>query len=211
MGQTAQHLKKLDRIWIHRDVLEPFVSLQEAAAQEGFDLQGTSAFRSYEQQLSIWNEKALGERPLLDGQGTPLDWSALSLEECLTSILRWSAVPGASRHHWGTDVDVYDRNALWEVELTPSEVDGPMAPFHRWLDENLGDFFRPYDRDRGGVSPEKWHISYRPLSMEYFHLYDFSLFEQVISNPKLQLGDLLREKGEWVFSNYVQNIDRSTV
>jgi hypothetical protein len=26
-------------------------------------------------------------------------------------------------------------------------------------------FFRPYARDRGGVAPERWHLSYAPLSM----------------------------------------------
>ena len=27
----------------------------------------------------------------------------------MAAILVWSALPGASRHHWGTDLDVFDR------------------------------------------------------------------------------------------------------
>ena len=39
----------------------------------------------------------------------------------------------------------------------------------RWLDELIASsdcegFFRPYDRDRGGVSEEPWHLSYEPVA-----------------------------------------------
>ena len=27
-------------------------------------------------------------------------------------------------------------------------------------------FFRPYARDRGGVAPERWHLSYAPLALD---------------------------------------------
>ena len=32
-------------------------------------------------------------------------------------------------------------------------------------DESEG-FFRPYGEDRGGVAPERWHLSFAPLSHE---------------------------------------------
>ena len=38
--------------------------------------------------------------------------------------MRWSAIPGSSRHHWGTDLDVYDAAAVtpdYQVQLTPQE------------------------------------------------------------------------------------------
>ncbi|NIM47861.1 MAG: D-alanyl-D-alanine carboxypeptidase family protein, partial [Gemmatimonadales bacterium] len=86
--------------------------------------------------------------------------------------LRWSALPGASRHHWGTDLDVYDLAARpegYEVELIPEEVDagGMFGPLHEWLDGRIAadaafGFFRPYERDRQGVAPERWHLSYAP-------------------------------------------------
>jgi LAS superfamily LD-carboxypeptidase LdcB len=28
-------------------------------------------------------------------------------------------------------------------------------------------FFKPYDQDRGGIAPEPWHISYRPVAAQY--------------------------------------------
>ena len=67
-------------------------------------------------------------------------------------------------------------------------------------------FFRPYDRDRGGVAPERWHLSYGPISQQYFKQYDFELFKQLIHSPRLQLGDLIQERAEEIFRRYVCSI-----
>ena len=119
--------------------------------------------------------------------------------------------PGAGRHHWGTDLDVYDRKALaagQKVQLTPEEVAGPMAALHAWLDQNIErfDFFRPYREDLGGVAVEAWHLSYRPVARQYFELYDFSLFQEVIAHPELQLADEIAQRDEEIFQRYVRNI-----
>ena len=94
----------------------------------------------------------------------------------MQAILRWSALPGASRHHWGSDLDVYDAAAVdarYAVQLTPEEVNpgGPFAPLHAWLDQQIAGndcegFFRPYAIDKGGIAPERWHLSYAPLAAE---------------------------------------------
>lgn len=161
---------------VHPCIVTPFRTLQFRAAEQGFDLQIISGFRSFERQLAIWNAKAQGQRPLLDSSGIELDFSALSERQVLAAILRWSALPGASRHHWGCDIDVYDAAAVasgYQVQLTPEEVadDGVFGPLHKWLDEQLAageceGFFRPYSVDRGGVAPERWHLSYAPLSAQ---------------------------------------------
>ena len=92
----------------------------------------------------------------------------------MRAILRYSAIPGTSRHHWGTDLDVYDAAALpadYRLQLSPQEVapGGLFDPLHRWLDERMAagasqGFFRPYARDSGGVAPERWHLSFAPLA-----------------------------------------------
>src|SRR5690606_12745574 len=114
-----------------------------------------------------------GERALLDDLGNPLNYSTLSPIEIMFSILRWSAAPGASRHHWGSDIDVYDAHTQKPemVKLVPSECieNGPAAPMHEWLDSLISQnaafgFYRPYNTDLGGVSPERWHLSYSPVS-----------------------------------------------
>ena len=210
-GRSTSHLIPYKEFFIHRQILLPFQNMREAALKVGFDIRPVSIFRSYEQQLTIWNEKAQGIRPLLDINGKALDYLSLSPHKILSAILRWSGIPGASRHHWGTELDVYDHRALEKgkrVELTPQETAGPFAPLHSWLDENLQrfHFFRPYDRDRGGVAPERWHLSYGPISQQYFKQYDFELFKQLIHSPRLQLRDLIQERAEEIFRRYVCSI-----
>jgi len=151
-----------------------FAQLQQDARTAGFDLAIASSFRSYSRQLLIWNGKASGLRKVHDDAGREVDISALSGAEKLRAILRYSAIPGTSRHHWGTDLDVYDLAAVapgYRLELSPAEVapGGVFDPLHRWLDERMAagesrGFYRPYTVDRGGVAPERWHLSYAPLA-----------------------------------------------
>lgn len=160
---------------LQAEAAEAFASLQRDAAVAGFDLAVASSFRSFSRQLAIWNAKAAGERPVHDDSGEVVVMESLSPEQKLHAILRFSALPGASRHHWGTDLDVYDAAVLAPsdtVQLVPEEVStgGVFDPLHRWLDERMAadeshGFFRPYGVDRGGVAPERWHLSYVPLAV----------------------------------------------
>lgn len=177
-------------------VLAALTRLQLAAAKAGFELQVASSFRSFERQLAIWNGKALGQRQVLDSAGQPLDISAMSDVELMWAILRWSALPGASRHHWGTDLDVYDASRMapgYQLQLTRAECegDGPCSEFHAWLSTELANgnsgFYRPYDQDRGGVAPEPWHLSYAPLAQQCERLLTLELLEQQILVTDIQL------------------------
>jgi LAS superfamily LD-carboxypeptidase LdcB len=173
-GRARTHVLQLDALGaaLHRDVVEPFHALRAAAAQDGIDLAVFSAFRDFDAQLAIWNRKFRGERPLYDRNGRPRERHTLTEDDLLEAILLWSALPGASRHHWGSDIDVFDRAAMpagYRVQLLPEEYapGGVFAGLARWLDANLErfGFFRPYDADRGGVHPEPWHISYAPIAL----------------------------------------------
>ena len=159
-----------------KEAADAFTRLQCDAEAAGFDLVIASSFRSFGRQLAIWNGKACGERAMHDDAGKLLQADRLSPHDLLHAILRFSALPGSSRHHWGTDVDVYDRAAVGDgycVQLTPEEVapGGRFDLFHCWLDERMvadqsQGFFRPYARDRGGVAVERWHLSYAPASFD---------------------------------------------
>ena len=176
--------------------------LQARARERGFDLQIVSAFRSFERQASIWNRKARGELALLDDAGQVLDGRRLTARQRLHAILRFSALPGASRHHWGTDLDICDAAAVpadYAVQLTAAEAapDGVFGPLHQWLDQQLAEggglgFFRPYDRDRGGVAPEPWHLSFRPLADQCQRAMSLAGLETVLADAELELkGELL--------------------
>lgn len=198
---------------VHRELVPAFLQLQQRAAGAGFDLAIASGYRNYARQLRIWNEKAIGQRPLLDSAGQPLDASVLDDWTRVQAILRWSALPGTSRHHWGSDIDVYDRAAVDEqyvVQLTPDEVadGGPFGPLHRWLDEQMarGDccgFFRPYAADRGGVAPERWHLSYAPVAMQFQRQLNPQRLLRALDAPELQLRGVVGRHWAEIFERFV--------
>ncbi|MCS5595302.1 MAG: M15 family metallopeptidase [Porticoccaceae bacterium] len=166
-------------VLVHQKALTPFLDLKAEAKKQGFDLCICSGFRSFERQMLIWNQKLLGERPVIDELGDPINMSLLDPWQQIQAVLRWSALPGTSRHHWGSDFDVYDANAMpegYQIQLTTDECegDGVFAPMHEWLSgvfmkgqEGSKGFYRPYAIDRGGIFPEPWHISYAPIANNY--------------------------------------------
>jgi LAS superfamily LD-carboxypeptidase LdcB len=217
-GKTSEHLVPLEgtKYFIHHLMVKDFLRLQRDAAADGFDLQIISAFRDYERQLKIWNLKALGERQLIDDQERPLDFTTLSPTQIVFAILRWSALPGCSRHHWGTDIDVFDAKTqkAEEVKLIPSETigEGPAAKLHDWLDAKINSntaygFYRPYSTDRGGVSPERWHLSYYSLARRYLEAYSFSIFKKNISESDMILKDVVLDHADEIYQRFLVNID----
>lgn len=185
---------------LHRDIVVPLLELADAARQAGFELRVASSYRSFERQLLIWNNKASGVRPVLDEIGTPIDMTPLSDTEKVYAILRWSALPGASRHHWGTDIDVFDGAALppdYQVQLTQEETEGSglFAPFHRWLTQalqtNPRGFFRPYVAGIGSIAPEPWHLSYAPVANRYAAAFTEALLREKILATDIALKDAI--------------------
>ena len=175
-GRDDSHLLTLsDGHRLQAEVADAFAALQADARGAGFELAIASSYRSFARQLAIWNGKASGERLVYDDSDLPVSLAGLTVTERLHAILRFSAIPGTSRHHWGTDLDVYDAAAVgpdYKVQLSPREVraGGPFAALHDWLDARMAagnsrGFYRPYNEDRGGVAPERWHLSYAPLSV----------------------------------------------
>ncbi len=224
VGQSDTHLcapsdAESLGVRMHRDAVDSFLQLRAAAQAAGFDLAGLSGFRSFDQQLSIWNRKATGQLAVLDSNARPLHIATLSDEELAFSILHWSALPGASRHHWGTDLDIYDMAATPEayvVELIPREVNagGMFAPLHEWLDERIADdaaygFFRPYDIDRHGVAPERWHLSYAPVATVYARMLTRDLLRATIEQADMMLKDVVLARFDTIFERFVINTNRS--
>ena len=177
-GLSAESFTLLSEgVLVDSEASKAFLKLSKRAAKAGFDMRIASAFRSYDRQTRIINEKWLGQRVVLNDQGDSLDRSVLTDAQWLEAILRFSALPGTSRHHWGTDLDIWDAAAVdpdYMLSLTGAEY-GPGGVFEemtQWLDARIAaddaeGFYKPYDRDRGGVAPEPWHISYRPVASDY--------------------------------------------
>ncbi|MEE3079591.1 MAG: M15 family metallopeptidase [Bdellovibrionota bacterium] len=221
-GKTTDHLiyDESTNRYFHKDIYEDFLKLKEKASSFNIDLYVTSSFRSFEDQLRIWNEKANGERKIFDDNGIQVDPKTLPERELLESILRWSAIPGASRHHWGTDLDIVDKNTWpegYHIQLTPDEFNegGPFYEFRKWFDsllkneDGLG-FFRPYETDLGGVAPEMWHLSHKKVAYELYTKFTIEVFKTHLEEnfERMAMCDLLYENIEYYYENYVVNINR---
>lgn len=203
---------------VHRDVVGPFLRLQGAARDAGFHLRILSGFRSFDRQLSIWNRKVRGELAVLDSAAVPMDIGKLTGEELVFAILRWSALPGASRHHWGTELDVFDASAQpqgYEIQLIPEEVDpgGMFGPFHDWLDTRMAagtafGFFRPYDGDRNGVAPERWHLSCAPVAASFERGLTVEVLRETVGAADMALKEVVLAHLDEIFRRFVINTAR---
>lgn len=177
-GLSKEHLVSITPdLWAEGETAGAFQVLRRRAAERGLDLRIASAFRDYDRQVRIINDKWSGDRPVIDGDGRLLDRARYDDNEWLNAILRFSALPGTSRHHWGTDLDIWDASATGEHYrplLSPPEYEppGPFFGMTQWLDELIAadaaeGFYKPYAVDRGGIAPEAWHVSYRPSALKY--------------------------------------------
>jgi LAS superfamily LD-carboxypeptidase LdcB len=214
-GRSRTHIVQLEdpRCALHREAVEPFMAMRRAAARDGITLQPYSAFRDFETQVLIWNRKWRGERPLYDRDGRPLEHARLAEPELVEAILGWSALPGASRHHWGSEVDVYDAAAVpadYRVQLQPEEY-GPSGPFARltaWLSAHLTrfGFFQPYDVDRGGVHPEPWHLSFAAVSVPALHALSPAVLARAIETSDLLGKHAVLARLASLHARYVANV-----
>ncbi|MBX5460511.1 MAG: M15 family metallopeptidase [Steroidobacteraceae bacterium] len=215
-GRATTHVREAPALGtrLHAEAIGPVLELREAARADGIDLVVVSGFRDFVRQSAIWNGKFRGERPLLDRQGRPLDAAALDEAARVEAILLWSALPGASRHHWGTDFDVIDRAAVpddYRPQLTVEEFtgSGPFARLNDWLAVHLKrfGFFRPYITDRGGVHPEPWHVSYAPLATRALEQLSLDVLHEAVEQGDLLGRDHILARLPEIHARYVMAID----
>ncbi|MCV2883774.1 M15 family metallopeptidase [Aestuariibacter sp. AA17] len=214
MGVSTSHLTALDeRHHVHTDVVEAFRAMQNSARTQGIDLQLASSFRSFDRQLMIWNKKWRGELPLYDINGNELNPDDLSDHDKLHAILTWSALPGGSRHHWGTDVDVYDaagcKAANVQLQLVPEEYEagGPCYPLNQWLNIHMREygFYRPYHKYNGGVAPEPWHLSHAPTAKVIEKALDLDVLAQQLSSCDILGKSVILQELPTLFERYTLN------
>lgn len=206
---------KKSYVSLHQKVLGPYEQLKNSAAENGFALRVLSGYRSFDHQVKIWNDKISGKRMILDDSSKPITHEDFSAWEKIQAILRWTALPGTSRHHWGTDFDVYDANALspnYRVQLMPSEYigDGIFSDFYAWLMESIGPsgtyksyFFQPYAIDNGGIAPEPWHLSYKPVADCYEKELNINMVKKQILISNLSEKKIVLMHLEEILDRYV--------
>jgi LAS superfamily LD-carboxypeptidase LdcB len=215
-GQVRTHIAAVadPECLLHTQVVAPFLNLRRAALDEGIDLQAKSSFRDFARQLTLWNGKFSGARPMFDASGVKLDAASLTPRERVNAILLWSALPGASRHHWGTDLDLVDgkvSEAGYQVKLTRQEFapGGPFAKLDRWLSTHAPryGFFRPFRGVRSGVQPEPWHLSFAPIAENARQRLSPQVLRTAIAGAALLGKDEVLEQLDELHARYVATID----
>jgi len=214
LGLNDEHVVKIDdKHQLQPAVKDAFVAMQKAANLDGHDLQIVSSYRSFAKQVSIWNRKWKGELRLNALDGHALDTSSLTDLQKMHAILLWSALPGGSRHHWGTDFDIYDRSKVaacglpFELVTEEYEGKGPCADLARWLAINAArfGFERPYAEYAGGVAAEPWHLSYAPIAERIITSFSVELLrKQLIESGILGLDTVLLHLNS-LFERYTLN------
>ena len=215
-GRARTHIVELadPPCALHHAVVESFRAMRAAAARAGIDLVPYSSFRDFDRQLAIWNGKARGERELRDADGQLLDVALLDEDARATAILHWSALPGASRHHWGTDFDVKDAAAMppgYRLQVVPEEFapDGVFARLDAWLSEHAADFgfYRPYATWRGGVQPEPWHLSHAAVAQAALEQFSAEALHEALAAAVLEARGAVEKRLPEILARYVRNVD----
>ncbi len=214
LGLNDQHVVQVDdKHRLQPAVKKAFLAMQKAASFEGHDLQIASSYRSFSQQARIWNRKWSGELKLNTLDGDVLDTKSLSDVQKMHAVLLWSALPGGSRHHWGTDFDIYDRakvaacGAPFELVTEEYESNGPCAELAKWVLVNATKFgFElPYAEYAGGVAAEPWHLSYTPVASQIITAFSVELLrKQLIESGILGLNTVLLHLNS-LFERYTLN------
>jgi len=154
-----------DSMLMQSEAYEAFLKMAAAGESDGHSFCILSATRNFAYQKYLWENKWYGIFPI---NGT--------IDACITypneltrakKILEFSAMPGTSRHHWGTDIDING--------LDNEYFDKEGKEWYEWMTENASKFgyyqpYTAYSKDRpAGYKEEKWHWTYLPLSLKYTH------------------------------------------
>jgi len=164
-------------LYLHKETYAAFEKMHEAAKADGVNLRIVSATRPFVVQKSIWEAKWTGQR-LVEG-GENLAETTPDPKERALKILRYSSMPGTSRHHWGTDIDLNNlTNSYFES--------GEGKKIYDWLTAHASEYgfcqpYSPKGSDRpNGYNEEKWHWSYLPIARPLTRMAEAKLTNDMI-------------------------------
>lgn len=145
-------------LYLRKQAYESFKKMADQAAKEGIVLTIISATRNFNYQKGIWERKW--------DKSKYMGWQSMNKTE---DILQYSSMPGTSRHHWGTDIDLNKLENSWFSQ-------GEGKKLYDWLNSYGADFgfqqvYTSKENGRTGYQEEKWHWSYMPLAKNFLSEY----------------------------------------
>ena len=166
---------------MHREASEALSKMKRAAAKANIEIEVVSAYRSFQRQKEIFE----GKYDRFTKQG-------LSPADAIEKIIEYSTIPGTSRHHWGTDLDLIQANAPRPASVLQAKHfhgNGPFCKFKAWMDEHAAEFgfYETYTDNalRKGFAYEPWHFSYAPVSIPMLQAYKKLDLKQLVLEEKI--------------------------
>jgi len=185
---------------MHKETAQALMKMREAAAKEGIKLEVVSAYRSFQRQKEIFEKKY---REYLDSGLAPLD--------AIKKVIEYSTIPGTSRHHWGTDLDLIDGNAPRPKDVLVASHfhgEGPFCKMKEWMDQHAESFgfYEVYtdDPNRKGFKYEPWHFSYAPVSIPMLKAYQKLDLKSILEEEKIEGNTFFGE--EFLATYWNENI-----
>lgn len=175
------------KMFLLQETYDAYNKMYLAAKKDGINLKIISAARTFTEQSWIWEDKWKNNKTKFKSDN-----------ELAAYIMQYSAMPGTSRHHWGTDIDLNSTSASYFNSGTGLKV-------YNWLSANAETygFCQSYNSkgiDRAtGYNEEKWHWSYFELANRFQSKYQNTVNYSHISGFS---GDVTAESLS-VINNYV--------
>ncbi|MBL4586412.1 MAG: M15 family metallopeptidase [Flavobacteriales bacterium] len=164
-------------MYLRKEALSAFIKMKKAAKENNIELKILSAARNFTAQKGIWEAKWNGTRKV---NGQNLKQAISDPAERAKKILKYSSMPGTSRHHWGTDIDI---NSLSPTYF----ASGKGKKEYDWLCEYAHQFgfcqvYSVKGKSRpNGYEEEKWHWSYLPIATQLLRFYVENISAENIS------------------------------
>lgn len=185
---------------MNKEAKVTFEKMKTAALKDGINIEVVSAYRSFQKQKNIFENKY--KRYINKGL-TPI--------QSVEKIIEYSTIPGTSRHHWGTDIDIIDANYPKPISVLEEENfygNGPYCQLKNWMDrhsESYG-FYEVYTKNsnRKGVKFEPWHFSYAPVSIPMLREYQKLDIKSILKEEKILGHECFTE--EFIFKYKTENI-----
>lgn len=185
------------KIPLLKPVAKAFLEMQKEAKKDDISIEIVSAYRSYNKQKAIWNRKFNSNAV-----------NGFKIQQNIKKIIEYSTIPGTSRHHWGTDIDLIDGSKIKEGDVLIAEKfdeKGTYWELKKWMDKNAKNFgfVLPYTNDssRKGFNYEPWHYSYAPISIPMLKSYLDINFNEVLITSGLEGKEHLSPD---FFLNYIE-------
>ncbi|MFP2996361.1 M15 family metallopeptidase [Spongiivirga sp. MCCC 1A20706] len=178
-----------DGFLLRKEAFDAYTKMCKAALKDGIKIKAVSSYRNYDHQNRIWTRKY--ERFTKEGH-SPI--------QAIRKIVEYSTIPGTSRHHWGTDIDIIDGSKKVEGDVLVASKfhgNGPFCKLREWLDEyseSFG-FYTVYtsNANRKGFKYEPWHVSYAAISIPMLKEYRTLDVKSMLQQEKLMGSEYFTE------------------